>query len=72
MQNINNFETSFAIIVCNGIESISYLIPKIWYVIPEEYKKLNDLNSFKESNKNGYSLIFLADFVKPMQTVLVF
>ena len=46
LRSINHSETSFVKTDDNGTESISYLTPKI--VIPEEYKKLNNLNSFKE------------------------
>ena len=70
--NINHFETSFSRAVCIRTESISYHEPKIWDNVPEEYKKLNNVSSFKDQLKNGYTLTVLAEFVKPMDMVLVF
>ena len=52
----NHFETPFVRTVYNGMESISYLGPKIWNIAPEEYKTLNRLNSFKESIQNWVPL----------------
>ena len=49
MRHINHFETPSARTVYNGTESVSYLGPKTWDIVPEEYKTLN---SFKESIKN--------------------
>ena len=72
LRNVNHFETSFARAVSNGTESVSYLGPKIWNILPEEYKTLNCLNSFQEQKKVGYPLIVPADFAKPMCIVLVF
>ena len=52
LRHINHFETSFVRTVYNGTESVLYLGPKIWDIVPEEYKTLNSLNSFKESIKD--------------------
>ena len=54
--HIYHFETPFVRTVYNGTESVSYLGPKIWDIVPEEYKALNSLNSFKESIKNWVPL----------------
>ena len=35
----------------HGTEIISYLGPKMWNIVPEEYKNKKSLNSFKESIK---------------------
>ena len=56
MRHINHFETPFVRTVYNGTESVSYLGPKIWDIVPEEYKALNSLNGFKESKKNWVPL----------------
>ena len=53
MRHINHFETPSARTVYNGTESVSYLGPKTWDIVPEEYKTLN---SFKESIKNWVPL----------------
>ena len=52
LRHMNYFEIPFVRIVYNGTESVSYLGPKIWNIVPEEYKTLNSLNSLKESIKN--------------------
>ena len=48
LRYINHFETPFVKNVYNGTENASYLGPKIWDIVPEKYKTLNSLNSFKE------------------------
>ena len=55
-QSKQHIETSFARTVYNGTESVSYLGPKIWDIVPEEYNTMNSLNSFKESIKNWVPL----------------
>ena len=62
LRHINHFETRFVRTVYNGTESVSYLGSKIWDIVPEEYKILNSLNSFKESIKNWVPLPVPADF----------
>ena len=52
LRHINHFETPSVSTVYNGIESVSYLGPKIWDIVPEEHKAWNSLNSFKKSIKN--------------------
>ena len=52
LRHINHFETPFVRTVYNGTESVSYLGPKIWDIVPEEHKTWNRLNSFKKSIKN--------------------
>ena len=65
--NIDHFETPLVRTVYKGTETISYLGTKIWDNVPEEYKKLNNLNSLWKSIKK-----LTAEFVKPMWMVLVF
>ena len=72
LRHINHFETLFVRTVYNGTESVSYLGPKIWDIVPEEYKTLISLNSFKESIKNWVPLNCPCRFVKPTYMVLVF
>ena len=52
LRHINHFEATFVRAVYNETERVSYLGLKIWDIVPEEYKTLNSLNSFKESIKN--------------------
>ena len=37
--------------VYKGTESLSFLGPKIWDILPDAYKDLHDLNSFKVALK---------------------
>ena len=39
--NYNHFETPFVRTIYNRTESVSYFGPKIWDIVPEEYKTLN-------------------------------
>lgn len=50
-RNHTDFLTPQANSVYCGTESISYLGPRIWDIVPEEIKQKNSLNSFKESIK---------------------
>ena len=56
LRHFNHFETPFVGTVCNGTESVSYFGPKIWDIVSEEHKTLNNLKSFKESIKNSVPL----------------
>ena len=35
-----------------GLDSVSYLAPKIWNLVPNEIKRCKTLNSFRHSIKN--------------------
>ena len=49
LRNYNGFRLPFARAVYHGTESISYLGPKIWDIVPIELKNAQSLNSFKKS-----------------------
>ena len=51
LRNCPDFITPHVHSVFHGTESISYLGPKIWDVVPEEFKHKKSLNSSKESIK---------------------
>ena len=51
LRNCPDFITPQVHSVLHRTESISYLGPKIWDIVPEEFKHKKVLNSFKESNK---------------------
>ena len=51
LRNPSDFITPQINSVYYGSESISYLGPKIWDIIPDEFKKKESLNSFKEAIK---------------------
>ena len=51
LRNGPNFLTPQINSVFHGTESISYLGPKIWDIVPEEFKNKKSLNNFKESIK---------------------
>ena len=48
-RNHNGFRLPFARTVYHSTESISYLGPKIWDIVPTELKNAQSLNSFKKS-----------------------
>ena len=56
LKHNTHLETTFVRSAYNGTENVSYLGPKIWDIVPEEYKALNSLNSFKELIKNWVPL----------------
>ena len=47
----NTFEIPFRNHVYNGTESISYLGPKVWELVPNNLKRINSLTRFKEQIK---------------------
>ena len=49
LRNRPDFITPQVHSIFHGTESISYLGPKIWDIVPEEFKRKKSLNSFKES-----------------------
>ena len=51
LRNRPDFITPQVHSVFHGTESISYLGPRIWDIVPEEFKHKKSLNSFKESIK---------------------
>ena len=51
LRNRPDFITPHVHSVFHGAESISYLGPKTWDIVPEEFKHKKSLNSFKESIK---------------------
>ena len=51
LRNRPDFITPHVHRVFHGTESISYLGPKTWDIVPEEFKHNKSLNSFKESIK---------------------
>ena len=51
LRNYHGFRLPFARTVYHGTESISYLGPKIWDIVPTELKNAQSLNSFKKPIK---------------------
>ena len=51
LQNASDFQIPFVQTVYHGTESISYLGPKIWDIVPAEMKNAISLNSFKAQIK---------------------
>ena len=49
LRNHSDFRVPFARTVYHGTESISYLGPKIWDIVPAELKQNQSFNSFKKS-----------------------
>ena len=51
LRHQNDFIVPFVNTVYHGSESVSYLAPKVWDIVPEKFKQTKSLNSFKESIK---------------------
>ena len=47
LRQILQFSRSLVKSVHHGIESISYLGPKIWDILPDDYKTIQNLDTFK-------------------------
>ena len=47
LKQISQFSRPFVKSVYHGTESISYLSPKIWAILPDDYKTIQNLDAFK-------------------------
>ena len=47
----NQFKSHCAKTVHNGTESLSFLGPKLWAILPQEYKDIDNLIEFKTKLK---------------------
>ena len=63
LRSNSNFAVSNVTSVFHGSESISYLGPKIWDIVPSELKQLTSLNAFIKGLKNDNQKIVLAGYV---------
>ena len=64
LRSNSNFAVSNVKSFFHGSESISYLSPKIWDIVPLELKELTGLNAFKKVLKNGNQKTVLAGYVR--------
>ena len=69
LRHITCFKMPLVNSVYNGTESIVFLGPKIWELIPEEVKQKESLNAFKDAKKNGRQQIAHADYAKSFYMV---
>ena len=58
--------------VYHGSESISYLGPKTWELVPAKIKEINSLNSFKIEIRKWDHKVVRANFASNILVVLVF
>ena len=63
LRSNSNFAVPNVKSVFHGSESITYLGPKIWDIVPLQLKELTSLNAFKKGIKNGNQKIVLAGYV---------
>ena len=52
LRNTNYFKLPRPNTVHNGLESVKYLGPKIWSILPQELQQAKPLSFFKEGIKN--------------------
>ena len=52
LRNKNPFQSSNIRTVFNGMETMSFLGPKIWGLVPDEIKSLKSLTAFKAKIRN--------------------
>ena len=50
LRNTNEFNISLVKTVYNGLESLSYLGPKVWSMLPAECREIESLLEFKTNN----------------------
>ena len=52
LRKFQEFETERKRIVWYGLETISYLYPQLWSLLPESFKETNSLSQFKRNIKH--------------------
>ena len=55
---VSNVKSTF-----HGTESLSYVRPKIWHIVPEELKELSNISASKKTIKMWKTQNCSADFV---------
>ena len=53
LRQVSEFSRSMVKSVYHGTESISYLGPKLWNILPEKLKNIDNLEHFKKEIKTG-------------------
>ena len=64
LRQISQFSRSQARSVYHGTESISYFGPKIWDILPDDYKTIGNLDTFKLKLKKGNQKIDRVGYLK--------
>ena len=64
LRRCNNVRISLICTLYHGSESVSFVGPKIWNILPDEIKQQISLNSFKRSLKTGSRKIARVDCAK--------
>lgn len=62
LRHASHFDVPIVNSVCNGTESISFLVPKIWAIQPNEIKEVKTVEIFKDAIKNENRKIALVYF----------
>ena len=60
----SQFSRSPVRLVHFGTDSISYLSPKMWDIVPDDYKTIDNSNILKVRLRNGNYKIANVDYVK--------
>ena len=66
LRNKREYKSHCVKTVHYGTEGISFLGPKLWAILPQEYKDIDKLIEFKEKIKTGCLKTVLVDFVAPI------
>ena len=61
LRQISEFSRLLVKSACHRSESVSFLGPKIWDMLPDDYKDIHNLNTFFKKSKNGSLKIVLVD-----------
>ena len=52
LRNMSDFKSHCVKTVHFGTETVSYLGPKLWNILPNEFREIDDINTFKTKIKN--------------------
>ena len=63
-RNFSEFQSECIKTVHYGMETVSFLGPKLWSILPKEYKNIDNLSEFKKKSKIGCLKTALADYAR--------
>ena len=63
-RNFSEFQSECVKTVHYGTETVSFLGPKLWSILPQEYKNIDNLSEFKNKIKIRCLKTALADYAK--------
>ena len=69
LRHVRNFKTPSVNTAYHDTESVLFLGPKIWEILPNSFEKINKIDTLKKQLKHENLVISLADFAGYIRAV---